>query len=472
MARGTQVAVRCEQLARFLPWIILAALAWTAACVAPLDSWAQPRLASAYALARGQELYLDLHSGAQLCWLYGPGFAVWMLPITLIPSLAWAEAVAVIANALALLGALLWCLRPDTPDWRTALDRTGWTGLIVCSASLTAGWFGGLHVDPLCIAFMLVALGAARRHLHSGATRWLHLSALAVALAVWTKQTAAVFPVVLVVGWGWERRWSLVFRWGGLTFGYTAVLSLLVGGVFGFGRIWFYIVAIHQRLPWRAADGYFSLTGDTLWLDLLPWAALAALPWAVRRLKSFPPSPDSASPYAWLGLAMLPFGVAAALKEGGGFNSAHGLFFAAVAIGLRLHAVASFGPVRLAAVLLLGVLALGNNSGRLGQWTPSPYQDRLLAIAQAQRGRLYLPWNPLITLVSDGKVYPFEYALYAREITDSALTPSEIRNALPEDPVILYDPLAATRTITRYLPEARPVTLHAHLATSQGAIAR
>lgn len=443
-----------------IPTGVLAVLVWTLACAAPLDAWVQPRLASAYALRLGLDLYPDLRSGAQLCWLYGPVFPLWMLPVTFMPSLAWAEALAVLLNAGAPLFALAWCLRGDTDGWRPALTRTAWAALVLTSASLTGGWFGGLHVDPPCIALMLVSLGAARRYLRNGARRWLHAAATAAVLACWTKQTAAVFPAVLAAVWAWERRGRLVAVWSLLVLAYGAVSSALVGGVFGFDRVWFHVFAIHLLLPWRDVTEYFAEKGPILALDFLPWVALAWLPALWRRLCPGPAT-GSASIHAWLGLLMLPFGLAAMLKEGGGINSAHGLFFLGVAIGLRLHATTWPAPVRLVVMALGSVLALAGAADRWEHRTPSPYQDHLLAIARQHAGRLYLPWNPLPTLLTDGRIYPFEYALFAREITGTELIAPEIRAALPPEPVVVYDPLAPTRDIARYLPEAKPLTLQA-----------
>jgi hypothetical protein len=471
MARD-HVAERCDRLAMILPWIIFAMLVWTAACVAPLDSWAQPRLASAYALARGQDLYPDLNSGAQLCWLYGPGFAVWMLPVTLIPSLAWGQAFAVVANALAPLGALVWCLKPAVGGWRTAWETAGWTALLLSGVTFAAGWFGGLHVDPLCIALILVSVGAALRHQQSGQPHWHHLAALAAVLAVWTKQNAALFPVLLALYWAGHRRWGLAGRWMLLTALYALVVSVLICAWFGFERVWFYTVTIHALLPWRDPAQYFAQTGPELLRDLVPWAVLVLLPVVLPRGPMPVPVPPAAGLHAWLGLAMLPFGLVAAVKEGGGFNSAHGLFFVAIAIALRLQTVRWTGPRRLLLVTGLGLLALATAAGRLDRWQPDPYQDRLLAVGRQHAGRLYLPWNPLITLLTDGKIYPFEYALYARAITGTALSPEQIRAALPPEPVVLYDPLAATRNIASYLPEARPVTLPALTAAMPPAAAR
>jgi hypothetical protein len=448
------------------PALLLGVLVWTMACSAPLDAWAQPRLASAYALRLGQDLYPDLRSGAQLCWLYGPVFPLWMLPVTLIPSLAWAEALAVMLNAAAPLAALAWCLRADTAGLRPALARTAWTVMVLSSATLTAGWFGGLHVDPPCIALMLVSLGAARRHLLSGGMAWLHLAAGAAVLAFWTKQTAAAFPLVLAGLWAWERRWPLLMRWSALGLGYGLVTALLIGTIFGFARVWFYVFAIHTHLPWRDASDYFAQNQRTLLLDFLPWVALALLPSAWRRLR---PRSDETTPspiYASIGLGLLPFGFAAVLKEGGGFNSAHGMFFLAIALGLRLQAADWPALARSALIGMLSVLALVGAADRLNRWTPDPYQDRLLAVVRQHPGRIYLPWNPLPTLLSDGKIYPFEYALFARQITGTGLSPEQIRAALPAQPVVLYDPLAPTRDIARYLPEAKPVTLPALSATT------
>lgn len=443
-----------------MPAAVLGVLVWTMACAVPLDAWAQPRLASAYALRLGQELYPDPRDGAQLCWLYGPVLPLWLLPATFAPSLAWAGALAVLLNAAAPLLALAWCLRADAPGWRCGLARTGWAVLVLCSAALTGGWFGGLHVDPPCLALMLVALGAVRRHRRAGGAGWLHLAATAAVLACWTKQTAAVFPPALAALWAWEGGRRPAARWLGLVCLYGALSWAVAGAVFGFGRIWFYVVAIHPLLPWRDPADYFRELGPVLLLDFLPWVALALLPALWRRLRPAPDATDpAAADFARLGWLLLPFGVAAMLKEGGGINSAHGLFFLGVALGLRLHAVPWPRALRGGLAMLCAVLALAGAAGRLEHWRPQAYQDRLLAVARQHPGRLYLPWNPLPTLLTDGRIYPFEYALFAREITGTALTPDEIRAALPAEPLVVYDGLAPTRNIAHYLPGTKPRTL-------------
>ncbi len=44
-------------------------------------------------------------------------------------------------------------------------------------------------------------------------------------------------------------------------------------------------------------------------------------------------------------------------------------------------------------------------------WKPDRSQEGLLAIARRDPGKVYLPWNALITIISERKIYPFDEAL-------------------------------------------------------------
>lgn len=423
--------------------------------------WSTPRLASSYALAAGLDIYPPIDQGNQLCWLYGPVFPLWLLPFTLIPRLAWAFASAQLFHGATLTAALVWAFRPISVDWRQAARRGALTALLLVSTTIFGGWLLRLHVDTPALVFLLVSLGCAERYRQTGRRHLLHGSALAAVVAIWSKQLAIAYPVMLSIYWLHEDKRGQVLEWLRFLLGYGILSALAFIGCFGLKNPWFYLVDIHAKLPWITLGEYFGQWGHNIGYDLLPWVAMAALPWLVTRRKgarSGPSQPARLSLLWWLGLSQLPLGLLAAMKFGGGLNSAYAAVFLAMAIVAGLEGASSTPRWRWGLAIVFCSLALANNLGQLGQLTPSSHQDDILALARRHRNQLYLPWNPLITILTDHKVYPFEYGLFARQLSGTPVSEASIRAALPANPVILYDRTACVREISRYLPEAKPVT--------------
>lgn len=444
----------------FAIWGTLGVLLWTAACAAPLVSWNAPRLASAYALAAGQTIYPAIDSGAQLGWFYGPGLPVWHLPVTLLRTPSLAMTVASLQNGLALLAAVAFALQAGgLRGGRLALG-TGLAGaLLFASGAAPQSWLLYLHVDAPCLVFALVAGAAAWRHEHSNRLVWLVLSAAAAAAACLTKQTSAMLPVAIVIGWLFRRQAGRAARWG-------AVFALcLAAGVaataarYGADNLLFNTVIVHQLNPLKpeaVTAAFWVRLAAILAVDLLPWLAWLALLRVARvdpdplGAKVLPPSPVGW--YVWLAVAQLPLGIFAAGKAGGGLNSAHGLIFLLAALVLATIRTPPKPRILTAASLVLCAVALYGASDRLRYWRPSPYQDRLLELAKAHPHELFLPWNPLVTLLTDGRIYPFEDALYCRQLINLPVPADRVRAVLPERVMLVYDPLAASRDAARYYP--------------------
>jgi hypothetical protein len=89
-------------------------------------------------------------------------------------------------------------------------------------------------------------------------------------------------------------------------------------------------------------------------------------------------------------------------------------------------------------------------------WTPYRGLENLLERARASPGSLYLPWNPLITILSDRKIYPFDDALLS--LWRAKLEPPReaIRAAIPAGAVIFYqEPSQSHFALNYFGPEAR-----------------
>jgi hypothetical protein len=204
------------------------------------------------------------------------------------------------------------------------------------------------------------------------------------------------------------------------------------------------------------------------WLALgLGWLALSP---AMRVAGLVPGAAALVRLLGWVTLLQLPLGMVASMRAGGGLNSVHALTFALVA---GLIAVGSWlvrrpapagqrrylrsAPV-LAVILVLGLTLDFRLAGdREPAWTPYRGLEGMLALARQKPGGLYLPWNPLITIISDHRVYPFDDALYCLSLADLAPRPEAVRAAVPPKAVILYQEPSQSHFALRYFgPNARP----------------
>ena len=68
-------------------------------------------------------------------------------------------------------------------------------------------------------------------------------------------------------------------------------------------------------------------------------------------------------------------------------------------------------------------------------------------------GRFYLPWNSLITLIAERRVYPFDDALYCLWLSGLEVPAEKVRSAVPPNPVILYHDPVQSKFALRYFPE-------------------
>jgi hypothetical protein len=458
---------RDEWLLLALLWIPLGLLLWTAACAAPLSAWNPPRLAAAYALAAGQNLYPDPTTGAQIGWFYGPGSAIWLLPVTAIGSPSWAITTAVIYNAAALLAAIAWVLSAADLTGHRLAAATGLTGVLLFASGVTPQyWLLNVHVDAPCLTFSLLTIGAVCRFDFTQRAVWLHFAALGAVAACLTKQSAALLPLAISGCWLARRNARTAVRylaWFGL-YGVASVGLLAL--YFDLGNAFFYVVRAHAVNPWKPGTTFWRNVFRPVLCDTAPWIALFALVcvanWRSKLPRQLPERATIVTHWlSCLGAILLPVGFFAALKAGGGLNTAHGLMFLFLAVVVHVAQAPIGRRLRLLGSVVFATLAFVNAGERLRYWRPSPYQDLLLKVAEKHRGEIYFPWNPLITLLTDRRIYPFEDALYCLTLvrTDPPSS-AAIRSALPSRPLVVYDPIAPTREVARYSPGLQAIPIY------------
>jgi hypothetical protein len=452
----------------------LLGLGWNMLCTVPGVPWNAARLAPSFALARGLPIYALRESGAHLGWFYGPVFPLWYLPFAWLENPTVAFMLAAGWNIVTVLLPVFLVVRAALGGRTGAAARATVVGVVLMLANpMTQGAFYMLHIDAVCVAGVLAACVA----LHAGAVRgWrpgLPLAALAVALAVGTKQLAVmVVPATLV--WLWREGYGRLIRdwlfWLVACGGGLAVIFL---AVFGTEELLFNAWFVLARTPWRGGWALLAQSGWDLVQTAWVWWVACGIGWLVLRPAwRGPLAPEAGAMVRLLGWAaawQAPFGLVASLKAGGGINSVHAVFYGLVAglivVGAALvQADATRADTRrlrpalvLGAALLVG-LAVDYRVAFLRDsvWTPYRGLENLLARARASPGSLYLPWNPLITIISDRKIYPFDDALLS--LWRAKLEPPReaIRAAIPAGAVIFYqEPSQSHFALNYFGPEAR-----------------
>lgn len=219
-----------------LAGVLLLAVVWTAFCTTPLIYWNAPRLAPSFAIAAGLNPYATQASAQHLGWQYGPVFPLAYLPITVFGNLTWSFALATALN-LAFYSATAWGIG----WWAWQSKRWAWhgTGVALALTLGSGGNFFWLHVDGLALPLELLAVVATVQVVFRSDRQSLHLAAVCVALAFWTKQLAVVLPIALTAWLWWKIGWRGGVKFVGAWLAYIAVLGVGFVALFGAQELWF-----------------------------------------------------------------------------------------------------------------------------------------------------------------------------------------------------------------------------------------
>ncbi len=444
MNHGSASRARIPPSARpeLLGWLLLLAGAawlaiwlWSRICLFPENAWNDVRLAPTIALSRGLPVYPAGANGVISTWTYGPLPLLCFWPATWSSTAAAAIQVAAVVNFLLIVVPLAAVCQgwPANGGRQSGWART--TAFLLCVGLWPQRSFDYHQPDNLVIACALLGNLVLVR-----ATRWHHYwmaAALAVG-AIACKQIALGVPaaqltwLAIVAGPRAASRHALRCVTVGL------LLAAALAAIFSPRGLWFVLVQLPAHFPWAK--------GIAAWLcDRAPQLAwqlgmpgIVMLVW--RRCFRQPELLLPALAWAWA----VPLGMAALLKHGGDLNSLYSL------------------PLWLPPVLTVGLDALTRQGWRASVWVVSTAvavlaMSRVLSasrmsfrpqvdsyrsgarIARAYPDRVWFPWNPLITLYSDGRYYHDEDGLFVRLACGLPMTAEQLRAHLPRDfAVIAY----------------------------------
>lgn len=259
--------------------------------------------------------------------------------------------------------------------------------------------------------------------------RSLWLLAFAGGLALWSKPTelGPVLGQIVVLG----------LRGGALAaLRHVARLAISGGAcglafilAFGAEGLAYNVFVIPSRIPW---DNLGMKMVSSLYL---PYAlAYLALPLGVllTRWKRFLLEPGPAQAACWFFLLSLPFNIAGFATIGGNVNSLHGCVYMMPWLALAAARYRSWlTPVLITVALAIQYIPF---SGK--RFSPAASRDSLAQaekLAAACFGRIYFPWNPLITFYSEKKFYHSDDGILTRALTGEIIDRHALYSGLPPD---------------------------------------
>jgi len=461
---SNQTARPGENLLTAIMVLTVLGLVWGMMCTAPGIPWNGARLAPSFALSRGLPLYALRDSGAHLGWVYGPVFPLWYLPMGLTDNPTVGIVLASLWNALTIVVPLWLVARVAAPGAAGIVRFATCLGAILLLANpITRSAFLFIHVDAVSMAWAIVACVA----LHAAAVRdWrpgLPVAALAVALSVASKQVSVVLlPATFVWLW-WEGHQRLLAKWFFWLAAMCGGLAAVFFAAFGAEGMLFNAWLLFSRMPWQGGwDILWRNVGETAWSGWL-WllaALLASL--AVRfrwRGQVGLEAGSLARLFVCLALWQLPLGLAASMVVDAALNSVHatnylmiaGLIAAASALSRRGLPDASRLWQALAGVAALGVVAAIRPALGPGTvWVPHRGQEELVVFARQHQGKIYMPWNPLTTVITERKIYPFDEALHYLWLARLEPPREAILAAVPVGALIVYQEPSQSYFALRY----------------------
>jgi hypothetical protein len=450
-----------------LPACLITALLVLAMIVLqPFDPWNGARLAPPVSLRFGYALYYPAETGPVMSTVVGPMAFLAYVPVVLLPGSPADLIIAGSAWNLVLLAIplTLW-LRSGATVVLSRGERTI-AGLVLMQAAIFSPALRYsvfcIHADAPAIAGLLCATMLLFASPTEPSPRMLWLAGAASILAVAAKQSLAPgVPALLgLVWWAVGARPARTFALAAAVIG--GFLGVFWVARYGFQTLWSNTMAVPLLQPWMQCDW---LTGEILQhitavtaaaklkalvaahfaflRGIWPFLVLLAGWWCWCRCQGRALRSLASLRCGLLTACILPGTIAGRLKEGGEVN--HESFALAVlllAVACALTEFAAAGVrVRPWLAVALGVSLLVNapelrelrDARRLGE----SQGDVVFRYLRAHPGGIYFPWNPLSSLLAEGRLYHFDYGVFDRNLGGLAVSPSHLRAHLPgERPLI------------------------------------
>ncbi len=465
----------------------------------PYSNWNSPRLAPAFALGHGFAMYYGPDNGPVLGNIYGPGLALAYLPTVILPlpSLALKGGL-LLTSAYYFLPVILLHLKTEMkglPGLVLAGTGTIWFMFMTGSSPPLSYVAFAIHADApaisLCGLACFFLYGRTGKH----SVRTFIPAALCSVLAVWTKQTMVpillALPLYLWLGEG--RRVGLAYL-RCLTLCAVLISAVFLGWL-GVEPVLFNMFVIPGHHPWCQ----FIENGPLKWLHVFPVPPrMQVLLDAFAQLLIFCQVPlGTVSAYfvykryfsaaklvelrAWFatqpwillaltGLCMAPTSILGRVKIGGDINSfsfsSYFIFLAAslilVQVANRIFALEFQGSVgnirRLSGGILLvftfSIYSATSWEIRRDTHRGSDSADQAFDFIKTHPGECYFPWDPLVHLMAEGRLYHFCYGVFDRELAGYPLSREHILQGLPPQlKVVVFGVGTDRHYALKYLPE-------------------
>lgn len=456
--------------------------------------WNGARLAQSVALMHGYKLYYGPESGPVLRTMYGPTSVLAYLPAAFARSPTAAIFIGEVISILTFFLPILWlCLRGNTFNRRdvfySCFAFLGFA-LYTCNLSLSESAFM-IHADAPALGFAALACVPLYRCQSRTTAVNLFLSALFGTLAVWGKQTLAPLPLALLlyllIAEGW-RCFARYLAWLSVT---GLAVSLLFLFLFEPGPTLFnmltparhpWFVALHNSnagftVGWFDRIKVLTAAGTELLSDvLLPVVVVSfAVVSHIFSANSRPPQVRTFfkergwSMLLMVSLFLTPAGLAGRVKFGGADNNySVTTYFLLAALFMVLmesnsNSAAQNSPVlhrapklfALTLVIVLAVMQLPSvyHVASALRALPDAANQKAYEFALKHPGELYFPWHPLASLMTEGKLYHFDYGLIDLKVSGYPMSDDHFRANIGSSikGVAFYQP--QSKDTLKFLPE-------------------
>jgi hypothetical protein len=420
---------------------------------APQLIWNEIRLSRSVAVRHGFPLYLGEHElGPIIGTLHTPLSNYLFLPAAAIRDPTASVVAGSFLACVVVFSALGFTLIRSAPP---SGGRCGiasicflFCGFLIVQSEGAFNTAFSIHADAASLACATIAcsFAASRKNPAPASSVW--MSAAACVLAVAGKQTIA--PVAL----------AIALYVGIAQGGKRVALFLLAGGVMGGSLLGFLlftlparaflfntlVLAAHRPLKPGSLEilvGAYRIGRFEALPALLPLLFLGIRSWVAEPRREIRPF-LAANPwivFAMAGLALIPVSIKALLTVGADVNHlGFVLYFLFVAAGLATqqyfsaanHALRFSSRLFVTTGILVGLapgMALSVYAGvRSFRANPS---ETAHTYNLRHPGVVYLPFNPMTFLLTEGKPYHLDTALYDREVAGHPLTPEQLESGLP-----------------------------------------
>jgi hypothetical protein len=353
--------------------------------------------------------------------------------------------------------ALIRLAAPVPGRWAITAGSFLFCGFLIIESEGTYNAVFSIHTDAAALAFATIACtfcGSPNRM----TTAYLWMSAAACALSIASKQTIA--PVVLAVsayiaikGGGKQfARFLFAFATTGAAL-LALLLAILPTRAFLFNTL---VLAAHRPLKpdyQQILAGAYRMGRLEALPALLPLLFLAIWSWTRARPRRDIRQFFAANSWTvfWMASAvMIPVSMKAISTVGADINQLGCvLYFLFVAAGLAIQQYFTDAnrAARLSSRIFLTTGILVSVAPGMILTIPASLRDLKANASQTAHtynlrhpGVAYFPYNPLTSLLADGKLYDLDLALYDREVAGYPLTPQQLQSGVPHNLILIALP--------------------------------